>query len=565
MRLDQLSPESLLPVELKEVKRVYRKWVANVPEQPPMPALLPTEANQHLLSAKTVTAHVEMYGGAGVGANAGGVRCANISNFQLKGIGSTQLAGLTTDKWHKHGAMSLQDGVKESLTAELFSAAAPYGAIRCFAVYELGFRFATEAGIEMLPSSAPQAVMVREPAIRLAHFMRSPYLNAGIELAHRDVSRMRTGIPQLVNWLMAGAPMPAHSLNTEAVANALARCYGRVLHQVATLRAKRLIHGSLIPSNISLDGRLLDFTTSTSVSTLHPTLVALGGYASDDQHIQVLESFEEVLFYISKFDPRIKIKRPELTALGASIRQRLIREHGEYLADEHLSIFGFSNNELQRLPRSLKDALLNSSVELIVAGENQLRLYFGADDHAMRPQEGRNDIFAPIAWAIFEAAGRNLVGTPEYQPDPDCFGVGVLARLRFAYVDAQRALDREEAKIELTAARLIRAMQRNADLSPLYRRILDGEINAIVESDADINSYLNGKIQEWRNVFYTPSSGDIFLQGWLTSKDWKIDANNDFYCNGKRSSVAEFSVAKVVPTIRSRHKWLFDAIQNLIQ
>lgn len=263
MRLESLSPLSLIEVELQQYSAATLRWgeINNAPAGAVWCLPIDGDLTNPL---GTKAGYLEMYGGAGLGANAGGVRCANVGDVQIKGIGFSCLAGNGTDKWHRHGAMSLQDAVKEAIFSEIFYAAAPLGAVRALGIHDLGVRFVTEIGRGKAPGSAPRALFVREQSVRVGHFMRSSFMGVGPELAVREVARMRDGIPRLVNHLVPENEV----VNFRSAAQALVRVFDRLMHQIAVLRTKRLVHGSLIPSNFCIDGRLLDFTTSTAVSTL---------------------------------------------------------------------------------------------------------------------------------------------------------------------------------------------------------------------------------------------------------------------------------------------------------
>lgn len=564
MNLSQLSPDSLLAVDLTEIDSAAPRWTSGAaPRLAARPVVLRNELAPPWKPGRQVAGFVEMYGGPGVGGNAGGVRCANVGTLQFKGIGSSLLAGRSTDKWHRHGAMSMQDAVKEALMGELFHAASPFGAIRCLAIYDLQTRFATEIGVDKTPSSAPQAVIAREVPVRVAHFLRSSFIHAGDELAAQDVKRMRSGIPRLVNHLLAGAPLPSTTLNPVAIVTALERLYAKLLIQDAALRTKRLVHGSLIPSNICLDGRMLDFTTATAVSTLHPVFVSPGGYPSDEQHLQILESLDDLLFYIFKYEPRLNAARAELLQHGATLRRRLLNFHRERLMQEHLHLLGFSPSELSLLPNEVKSALLVTMADLVMAGEHSRRLYFGGDEHGMRSQGGRNDVFAAVAWAIFDGLGIPLVQTTDYAPDPTAFGTALLARLKASYGAAVQCIQGTDRDSRKSTARLIRAMQRHADLSPLYRRTLDGAIHGAVEAGHDLRAYIDGMVRQWAPVFHTPADGSISLQGWLTKGEWTISDTLELRRGEDRMNGADIGGADLAADCRPRHRWLRDAARAL--
>ncbi len=501
------------------------------------------------------TGELEMYGGAGLAGNAGGVRCANVGAVQVKGIGCTVLAGRSTDKWHRHGALSLQDAVRECVMGELIHFASPYGAVRGLGIADLGVSFATEVGAEGLPGSAPRALLYRELSVRVAHFMRSSYMDAGPELAHRELDRMRDGMPRFAKWLCGEGVEPSF----ESAARGIGLVFDRLMHQVAVLRAKRLVHGSLIPSNFCIDGRLLDFTTSTAVSTHQPVMVSLGGLTTLQQHQQVLEALPDVLFYIAKFDPRCAAPRRRVEEMTGFLMSQLWDSHRDYLSEEMRALFGFSQTDLQRLSQPCKHRLQGAMVAAIDQGSVRGHFYFGGDEHPMLPQVGRDDLFALIALATVAATGLQLPASDLYTPQPEAFSEGV----RDAFVQAYRAAVAElwphsAPTPENGMAWLIRAMQRNADLTPLYRRNLDGVINDVCTSGGDFGALVENTVADWKGVFESPADGSVLLQGWLCTEAALLSADGRLQFDGEAMSATNLVRLTTPANIRPRHHWLFE-------
>lgn len=499
-----------------------------------------------------------MYGGAGLGGNAGGVRCANLGNVQVKGVGWSRLAGNGTDKWHRHGAMSLQDAIKEAIFSELFQVAAPLGAVRALGVHDLGVRFETEIGQEKLPGSAPRALFVREQSVRVGHFMRASFMDVGAELARREIARMRDGIPRLLNHLV---PTDV-AVNFENAAQALEGMFDRLMHQVAVLRTKRLVHGSLIPSNFCVDGRLLDFTTSTTVSTLQPAMVSLGGLSSQGQHHQILECLPDLLFYVSKFDQRCSVSRQLWAQKTIELKANLHAAHHQYLMHEHLHLLGFSNDEVQKLTSETRNILLKALLRAIGRGSVEGHMYFGGDEHPMPPQAGADDIFAAVAFALARVHGLVLPNSDNYSPNAYAFGESVLGQMVNAYAAASQTLDGAKGSAATQGlSRLIRALKWNADLSGLYRRRLDGEINELCESGGSFSGYIDNMLQRWCNVFRAPRDGSIELGGWLTQQELRLLATGEIEIDGRGSNVISLSQVKPAVGIATRHAWVFETVR----
>ncbi len=556
IQLEHLMPKGLLGLRLFPIRTSsVRVWSLSKEVHCEDFLLGLPIADDFTIDSGGCAASIEMYGGAGLAGNAGGVRCANVGNLQIKGIGSTQLAGNSTDKWHRHGALSLQDAVRECVMGELFHCATPHGAVRGVGIADLAVSFVTEVGLEGLPGSAPRALLFRELSVRVAHFMRSSFMNAGPELAHRELDRMRDGIPRFVDWLCSSGLTPGF----DAAARGVELVFDRLMRQVAVLRAKRLVHGSLIPSNFCIDGRLLDFTTSTAVSTYQPVMVALGGLTTQQQHHQVLEALPDVLFYISKFDPRCAVPRAHIGEMAEVLKAQLQNSHHQYLMEETLALFGFSQTELKRLSQLIQNELLSVLVAAIRQGTVRGHFYFGGDEHPMLPQEGKDDVFALIASAIAASTGLSLPASALYTPRPDAFSDRVREGLTRAYQAAVlEVLPGAAPTLNCGMAWLIRAMQRNADLTPLYRRNLDGLINEVCTTGGDFGALVESTVADWRGVFESPADGTVALRGWLCTESAVLLPSGQLQFDG--NSYNSVDLARLTPpaNIRPRHRWLLE-------
>ncbi len=543
------SPHGLIPVELSRVRNWRDHWTRESvdPSAYGYSLRLPDEPDNAFEPNTRALAFAECYGGSGVGANAGGVRCANLNGVQIKGIGSTILAGQTTDKWHKHGACSTQDAIKEAIFSQLMDAALPHGGVKAIAVLDLGLRFATEVGVEKLPSSAPRALFVREQSIRVAHFMRSSFVNAGPEMATREVLRMRDGIPRLANALS----LSRQHVSMASVALGVTEMYSRLMQQVAALRARRLIHGSLIPSNFCVDGRMLDFTTSTALSTLQPVVVALGGETSHGQHRQVLESLPDVLFYIAKFDPRCATPRKSLQRLIEHVRESVFAAHLLASKREYAALLGFSSAEVLALSAVTLDALFDAIMGLIRQGSVDGHLYFGGDEHPMIQATGRDDLLGVFIWAALshdqgDQVRRELI-----------FSRCSLDLLRAARTTAVRELGaRFGDERDCVLARLVRVLKLNGDLSRLYRRNLDGDIDDLCKSGAPIAPFIDAISNRWRSVFSSPLRGETHLQHWFTSQAFELNSSNAPTIAGKDATWVAILDDLVSHAIPARLSWL---------
>lgn len=260
------------------------------------------------------TFHAERYGGIGIGIHGGGARCGIASNgyYLVKGIGCTPLLGKEAPLDYSHGGVSLFEAIKEAVWGEVLYYALPYRAARAPYVIATGTRcwwVVNRWGEDLLRDRygddvyLPRGLIVREGAIRPAHFMRAMYFKPAPELNRKissDAERVRANINVLHHVL----PLPSHMSiadiisPTERLQLGLSEMARRYAMQEAAAKAKRLIHGNISPSNICLDGRWLDFGSFTALPGWGDVL----GYGVFWDNSSVYANiFSELCFNIRKY------------------------------------------------------------------------------------------------------------------------------------------------------------------------------------------------------------------------------------------------------------------------
>lgn len=206
--------------------------------------------------------HAERYGGSGIQRNGGGARCGFDGNYQVKGIGSNPLVGEGTDERHSNGALGAVHAIYEALWGEVLAQILPYSAVRVRAV--LLTDLYTEKAFERSGRKSRRALLVREPVVRPAHFERAPYFQVKPEyssLLIHDACRVRSVIHKLPGYL----PVPPEEIDAEARTDPRIYCIEglcelarREAWQMAFCRT-RFLRLTTSPSNIAMDGRLMDF------------------------------------------------------------------------------------------------------------------------------------------------------------------------------------------------------------------------------------------------------------------------------------------------------------------
>lgn len=209
---------------------------------------------------RTLTAQAERYGGEGVGWNGGGARCGNFNGFQVKGIGANQLVGERTDTFHSYGGLMIGQGILEIVNTACFNNILPVGCVDCYGLINvgdatdlrdlLGEVYSDEEDKKAL-SHTEQALVVREVALRPAHFFRNQSFSPGKDFYLnnvKDVARLR-----YLNKNLYRA-FPSLEAAEREFAGFLLAC----AKQFGFARVFRICHGGLSASNLCLDGRWLD-------------------------------------------------------------------------------------------------------------------------------------------------------------------------------------------------------------------------------------------------------------------------------------------------------------------
>ncbi|EFN8982091.1 MchC protein, partial [Escherichia coli] len=150
----------------------------------------------------------------------------------------------------------------EALWGEVLAQILPYSAVRVRAV--LLTDLYTEKAFERSGRKSRRALLVREPVVRPAHFERAPYFQVKPEyssLLIHDACRVRSVIHKLPGYL----PVPPEEIDAEARTDPRIYCIEglcelarREAWQMAFCRT-RFLRLTTSPSNIAMDGRLMDF------------------------------------------------------------------------------------------------------------------------------------------------------------------------------------------------------------------------------------------------------------------------------------------------------------------
>lgn len=283
---------------------------------------LSDQERQYFSSTDTIIAKADRYGGNGIGVNGGSGRCAEWDGMLVKGIGPTNLVGSGTPFWHSYGGASLREAIKELIWGEIFDLALPHGAVKITHVIGVGSNVPLHYPDYYGRLDSPRVLILRESFVRPAHFMRATYFDP-LPNFHKDNCN---DVVRTKNALAAFKKIFGDALPNqyETLIQALWAMYSRFGEQISAARAKCLIHGSLFPSNITIEGKFLDFGMSSAISDFGRPIIAKGCPDAWEQHQPIIQSIKDIFFYIDKY---LDIRHPNLNLAT----QEFISQFLEYL------------------------------------------------------------------------------------------------------------------------------------------------------------------------------------------------------------------------------------------
>lgn len=378
MRFEELPEETFLAVPIAHLEKSSLLWRSHA-----LPADFDVAPYAFVVAsdvAKTqIFAHAERYGGAGLAGNNGGVRCLTKGPVQVKGVGRTNLAGRSTDYWHKEGSLSLQDCVREAIWSEVIDSATPHGSASALGIIDAQCTFEGEISDAGRKTQVPRGLFLRVPVARVAHFMRSPYADSQDEGSRPsfDVRRTAAACSKLFG-------------RAEERQQILQQLVSRIAQQQASMWALKLFHGSLIPSNIGIGGQLLDFGTTTALASYAKAVITPGGDDFWAQDRQVLTALEDLTYYIERFcDGRAPIFPGERqVAIVRDYLMRLAEFRGQCVA----RLFGFTWNQIASIPIELLNELWVGFYAYVGNFQAKAYRYYGLSGHAMYLPSGASDV-----------------------------------------------------------------------------------------------------------------------------------------------------------------------------
>ena len=241
----------------------------------------------------------DRYGSRHEVCNGGSARCGFDGAFQVKGIGVTPLVAQNMSKSHSHGKLFLDEAISEAIWGEICHQHLPFGAIRTLAIIKTNIQ-EEFSYLDHSPKKAC-ALAIREFSVRPAHFERATFfwpLSDYDHLRDDDATRVR----ECINYLPISLGLSKSILSSkQELFYCLKIFIYRMAKQIAYSRVKGIPHGSLTSSNISIDGRFLDFGTITAVPDFGNYVLADGVGAVWDDQLLITQWLKNLFLNINKY------------------------------------------------------------------------------------------------------------------------------------------------------------------------------------------------------------------------------------------------------------------------
>lgn len=454
----------------------------------------------------------DRYGGWGIGANGGSARCGMDRDIQIKGIGRNALAGSKTPFWHSYGGMNLSEAIRDAIWGELCHLALPFGASRALGIVGTGTSVPLPYRRPGGPSTTPRALLIRNPPLRPAHYMRAIYYAKADVARHGlcpDHIRTANALAQLEPALSGIYDLTHCATDGPArMGDGLCKMFGRMAEQSAAAFARKIMHGAFTPSNLCLDGSWTDFGTISTLSDYGRIILARNMPDQHERHRPLFKMADELSYYIRKY---LHTGQESLVISGKELTDSFLRDYNRFLQVEMLKLTGIPTSRLMHISPDRRERAWNTFEKVIHEGtqepfklKNPCPYYRPTMPDRMGKYHFssliRDAVLSPGLPQLTEAAARHIT-------DPGLCTEFVEAcwSLRHAYLEQIEPKRRQQAF--LFAA--FNGLRFNQTIEFLYCTKLDPSIHKAVEEGADIACFISQLVAHG-SLFFIAPNGEPF-------------------------------------------------------
>lgn len=451
--------------------------------------------------ANSKTFYADRYGGQGLGYNGGGARCGAAGAFQLKGIGQNALGASKSGYFHSYGGATLFEVILETLWGEICQMALPFGGALTHAAIDTGTKAPIKFPKEGGPTHTVRALAVRDASLRPAHFMRAIYFRGDAlgNGAVLDGERTRSaifGLSEILNGLFNLLPkgeLPPHQRPTkENVELLISEMLRRHAMQLACARARRIMHGSLTSSNITVNGGWIDYGSISTVSDYGPVHIPRGAPHFMKEEALIHETLNDLSFYLNKY---LGFQLAGSKLSSEVLWEKFEVEFRHHQVIEFLVLIGMPRRFATEHIASAACVEMYRLISKVVARNQSAPFTILSSDNnmvqTMPPAFGRYPL-NPLIRAV--VCAQNLVEAMEVARHvlPDAVLADDFAAAYYKLILLLSSTYQQDINGSYVEAARVNSLRLNTDCLQLYRTILYPRIEGIVEANEDVNDFVKG-------------------------------------------------------------------------
>ncbi|WP_197418245.1 hypothetical protein [Paucibacter sp. KCTC 42545] len=306
----------------------------------------------------------DRYGGAGIGKNGGSGRNAIVGGLQIKGVGRTPLVGASTRLAHASGGAYLEECVRETIYSLVVQHDFPYGAVPVRGIIDTGIDQLWPAGV--VPAVERRVLLIRELFLRPAHFERA----IGFESLNQFEGQEDAA--RVMKMIRCAEDL----IGKNELIEVFDTLWRRWSHQLAYGFVHRLSHGNNTSSNISIDGRLVDFGAATALPSWERAATSYMPDPFNGRINAILTAMRSVYYYLARH-----LGVPEINDNFIADRQSAcVADFMDYVSFETLRLAGVDNataeaalrgqgsSDIRNLTNALISRAQQRSIDLFVPG-----------------------------------------------------------------------------------------------------------------------------------------------------------------------------------------------------
>lgn len=507
-----LPDTSFAPFRARRLRSPEILWVNPRVRDPLMlelaAACLPVEGEigKPSFTSNDVPMLAERYGGEGLGRNGGGARCGLVGGMQVKGVGRNPLAASDTDFFHSYGGATIAEAILEAIWGEVIHSSLPSGGARVLAIIGTGTKVPVKFPRKREPIVTRRVLIVRQPILRAGHFMRAIYSNIEIDKTNRfyDTTRTVNALQYLPLHFFPETNQKDKVFIYEHAVKSVDLFLERSAVQIATARVKRIMHGSLTASNISIDGGWHDFASISALSDYGRILLPRGSPDFLHEEELVVRAATDLLFYIEKYlgsnhsRHTLNMHRPLISRFRTALQEHVI--------NKFILLTGLPEKLLKILPQSLHTHFSSACIACASTGTKYpFRILSEDNEYSPIMPEKMGEIH--LNSVLIESAYRlhqNLAVDFDNLTKRDSRVQELRDAFRSVVMWALATQSTPSTRAALLDYIVLNAIRRNSQVASLYRTVLYDQIKHHADSNniaPFIDSTCNSSIDMLRDDF----------------------------------------------------------------